>query len=196
METGSGDVTLLLHQYRQGDPAAEAQLFTRVYAELHRLAAHYLRGERPDHSLQPTALVNEAYLRLVSQREKDWANRSHFVAVSARIMRQVLVDCARRAKAEKRDFGVLREPLDDSISGATRDPDMVLALDTALTRLAMYDERQARVVELRYFAGLSVEETASLLGVSERTVKREWMLARAWLRGELGGSSHERASDA
>ena len=196
METGSGDVTLLLHQYRQGDPAAEAQLFTRVYAELHRLAAHYLRGERPDHSLQPTALVNEAYLRLVSQREKDWANRSHFVAVSARIMRQVLVDCARRAKAEKRDFGVLREPLDDSISGATRDPDMVLALDTALTRLAMYDERQARVVELRYFAGLSVEETAGLLGVSERTVKREWMLARAWLRGELGGSSPERAPDA
>jgi RNA polymerase sigma factor (TIGR02999 family) len=194
MEPVAGDVTLLLQQYRSGDSGAEAQLFSRVYGELHRLAAHYLRGERPDHSLQPTALVNEAYLRLVSQREKEWANRSHFVAVSARIMRQVLVDCARRAKAEKRDFGIAPQPLDDSISAAARDPEMVLALDTALTKLAEYDERQARVVELRHFAGLSVEETASLLGVSPRTVRREWMLARAWLRGELGGPSHEPVS--
>ena len=196
VESGSGDVTQLLHQYRQGDSTAEAQLFSRVYAELHRLAAHYLRGERPDHSLQPTALVNEAYLRLVGQREKEWANRSHFVAVSARIMRQVLVDCARRAKAEKRAFGIAPEQLDESIAGAAQDPEMILALDGALTRLAEYDERQARVVELRYFAGLSVEETARLLSVSDRTVKREWVLARAWLRGELAGAPHDGAADA
>jgi RNA polymerase sigma-70 factor, ECF subfamily len=153
MESGSGDITLLLQQYRRGDRTAEAQLFSRVYAELHRLAARYLRSERPDHPLQPTALVNEAYLRLVGQREKDWVNRAHFVAVSASIMRQVLVDFARRAKAEKRDFGVAPEPLDESISAAPGDLDMVVAVDAALTKLAEYDKRQSRVVELRYFAG-------------------------------------------
>ena len=185
MEQDTGDVTQLLHRYSQGDGTAEAELFARMYAELRRLAAHYLRGERPGHSLQPTALVNEAYLRLVGQRTREWANRSHFVAVSARIMRQVLVDCARRAKAEKRDFGICAESLNDSIPATPQDPALVLGIDAALTRLAAYDERQARVVELRYFAGLSVDETATLLGVSPRTVKREWMLARAWLHGEL-----------
>ena len=186
MDSSIGDVTRLLERYRAGDRDAEAELFSSVYSELHRLAAHYLRGERPDHTLQPTALVNEAYLRLVGQREKGWQNRAHFVAVSAKIMRQVLVDFARRAKEEKRDFGIAPQPLDDATLGADgEDPALVLDLDAALTQLSEYDERQARIVELRYFAGLSVEETASLLGVSSRTVKREWTLARVWLHGEL-----------
>jgi RNA polymerase sigma factor (TIGR02999 family) len=185
MDSGSGDFTQLLRRYRQGDRTSEAELFNRVYGELHRLASHYLRGERPGHTLQPTALVNEAYLRLINQREKEWASRAHFIAVSANVMRQVLVDCARRAKAEKRAFGIAAEPLDESIPVAIQEPEMVLALDEALARLAQYDERQARIVELRYFAGLSIEETAGLLEVSPRTVKREWTPARAWLHGEL-----------
>jgi RNA polymerase sigma-70 factor (ECF subfamily) len=185
MNSSSVDVTLLLKRFRSGDREAEAELFTHVYAELRRLAAHYLRGERPDHTLQPTALVNEAYVRLVGQRDKVWQNRAHFVAVSATIMRQVLVDFARRAKAEKRDFGIAPQPLDDAMGVAGKDPSMVLDLDTALKQLAEYDERQARIVELRYFAGMSVDETASLLGVSPRTVKREWTLARTWLHAEL-----------
>ena len=185
MDSSSGDVTRLLERYRSGDREAEAELFNSVYAELHRLAANYLRGERPDHTLQPTALVNEAYLRLVNQRAKEWQNRAHFVAVSAKVMRQVLVDFARRAKAEKRDFGIAPQPLEDAIDASGEDPALVLDLDAALTQLSEYDERQARIVELRYFAGLSVDETATLLGVSSRTVKREWTLARAWLHGEL-----------
>ena len=185
MDSNSGDVTLLLKQYRAGDRSAEAQLFQRVYAELHRLATHYLRGEKPDHTLRPTALVNEAYLRLAGQREKEWANRSHFVAVSATIMRQVLVDFARRSKAEKRDLGIAPEPLHDAIAVPAKDVVRLLDLDAALTKLAVYDERQARIVELRYLGGLSVAETAGLLGISDRTVKREWTLARAWLHGEL-----------
>ncbi len=182
----SEGVTQLLQRYRHGDAGAEEELFRRVYGELHRLAEHYLRGERPDHTLQPTALVNEAYLRLVRQRSKDWANRSHFIAVAASVMRQVLVDFARRAKAEKRAFGVAPELLEEGmVAVSTEDPETVLALDAALQRLAEFDSRQARLVELRYFAGLSIEETAGLLNVSARTVKREWTIARAWLRAEL-----------
>src|SRR5262249_28319521 len=158
-QMATGNVTALLERYRHGDRAAESELFQRIVGELRRLAAHYLSRERRDHILQPTALVNEAYLRLVGQREKEWANRSHFVAVAASVMRQVLIDCARQAKAEKRDFGVATE-LDDSIPAVTAHPDMLIDLDAALTRLAACDERQARVVELRYFAGLSIEETA------------------------------------
>ena len=141
MDSRTGDVTRLLERYRAGDSDAEAELFSNVYSELHRLAAHYLRGERPDHTLQPTALVNEAYLRLVGQREKGWQNRAHFVAVSAKVMRQVLVDFARRAKAEKRDFGIAPQPLDDATIGAGGgDPALVLDLDAALTQLSEYDE--------------------------------------------------------
>jgi RNA polymerase sigma factor (TIGR02999 family) len=192
MDSTPGDVTQLLERYRSGDRDAEAALFTGVYAELRRLAAHYLRGERPDHTLQPTALVNEAYLRLVRQRDKDWQNRAHFVAVAAKVMRQVLVDFARRAKAEKRGFGIAPDLLEDASGAGGQDPALILALDEALSELARYDERQARIVELRYFAGLSVEETAGLLGVSPRTVKREWTLARAWLHGELTGAGAEK----
>jgi RNA polymerase sigma-70 factor, ECF subfamily len=192
MDSPSGDVTQLLERYRAGDREAEAALFKGVYGELRRLAAHYLRGERPDHTLQPTALVNEAYLRLVRQRDKDWQNRGHFVAVAAKVMRQVLVDFARRAKAEKRGFGIAPHILEDASGAGGEDPALILALDEALSELARYDERQARIVELRYFAGLSVEETAGLLSVSPRTVKREWTLARAWLHGELTGARAER----
>lgn len=195
MELGPGELTALLERYRRGDREAEAELFSKVFAELRRLAAHYLRGERPDHTMQPTALVNEAYLRLVGQRDKEWANRSHFVAVAACVMRQVLIDFARRAKAEKRFSGAPTVSLDEGLIGATYDPGTVIDLDLALTRLAEYDPRQARVVELRYFAGLTVDEVASLMGVSVRTVKREWTLARAWLRGELHKSPGPDAED-
>jgi RNA polymerase sigma factor (TIGR02999 family) len=188
MDSTTGDVTQLLRRYRGGDRAAEAELFKRLYDELHRIAAHYLHGERPDHTLQPTALINEAYLRLVAQRERELVNRSHFVAVAALVMRQVLVDFARRAKAAKRAFGVAPVPLEESIAVTIERPETVLALDAALNRLAEMDERQARIVELRYFAGLSIEEAAEVLDVSPRTIKREWTSARAWLRGELGGA--------
>jgi RNA polymerase sigma-70 factor (ECF subfamily) len=185
MDPNSGEVTRLLRLYRAGDREAEARLFQHLYVELHRLAAYYLAGERPGHTLRPTALVNEAYLRLADQREKEWADRSHFVAVAATIMRQVLVDFARRSKAMKRDFGIAPEPLHEGIADAGKDLVQLLDLDAALTKLASYDERQARIVELRYIGGLSIEETAGLLGISARTVKREWTLARTWLHGEL-----------
>lgn len=197
MDTTKGDVTQLLEQYRHGDREAEAELFKRVYSELHRLAAHYLRGERADHVLQPTALVNEAYLRLAAQREKEWQNRAHFIAVSARIMRQVLVDFARHARAGKRDFGISSLPLEevDIIDPTSHDPAVVLDLDAALTQLGEIDERQVRVVELRYFAGLSIDETAAVLAISPRTVKREWTLAREWLLNEMTGARQRRTGD-
>jgi RNA polymerase sigma factor (TIGR02999 family) len=133
-------------------------------------------------------LINEAYLRLVAQRERELVNRSHFVAVAAHVMRQVLVDFARHAKAAKRGFGVAPGPLEESAAVTIENPETVLALDAALTRLAGMDERQARIVELRYFAGLSIDEAAGVMEVSPRTIKREWTSARAWLRGELGAS--------
>jgi RNA polymerase sigma factor (TIGR02999 family) len=185
MDADPGDVTALLDRYRRGDTRAEAELFSRLYDELHRLAAIYMRRERAGHPLQTTALVNEAYVRLVGQRLKTFANREHFIAVSATIMRQILVDVARRAKRQKRDLGASPQPLEDWMASVTNDPDLVLDIDAALRRLADSDERQARIVELRYFVGLSVEEAADLLQVSARTVKREWTMARAWLRGEL-----------
>ena len=190
MESGKGDVTQLLEQYRNGNRDAEGELFKRVYSELHRLAAHYLRKERSGHVLQPTALVNEAYLRLAAQREKDWQNRAHFIAVSARIMRQVLVDFARHARAEKRDFGIQCQPLEEVeiVDPTSLDPAAVLDLDAALTQLARIDGRQVRVVELRYFAGLSIDEVADVLAISPRTVKREWTLAREWLLNEMSGA--------
>jgi RNA polymerase sigma factor (TIGR02999 family) len=185
MAVESGSVTALLQQFRAGDPGAERQLVQTVYLELRRLAAYYLKAERSDHTLQPTALVNEAYLRLVGQRDKDWTNRSHFMAVAAATMRRVLVDYARSKKAEKRNHGARADSLDGAIVISEDDPAIVLDVDAALKRLAELDERQARVVELRYFAGLSIEETAEVLGIASRTVKREWALARAWLHGEL-----------
>jgi len=191
----SEGVTRLLQRHRDGEAGAEDELFQRVYRDLHRLARHYLRRERPDHTLQPTALVNEAYLRLVNQRSKDWENRSHFIAVAAHVMRHVLVDCARKAKAQKRAFGIAPDSIHEQMIAAHgEDPNVVLAIDSALRKLAEFDSRQAKIVELRYFAGLSNDEIAALLDVSISTVKREWTVARAWLRAELG--SHVEAESA
>ncbi|MCC6163018.1 MAG: sigma-70 family RNA polymerase sigma factor [Acidobacteria bacterium] len=167
-----------------GDEAADV-VFPRLYEELRRLAASALRRERAGHTLQPTALVHEAFLRLANSADVPWDSRDHFVAIAGRVMRQVLVDHARRKHAAKRSTGAVRVPLDDvDVPAATVDVDLV-ALDAAIVKLATFDPRQARIVELRFFAGLSVPETAALIGASERTVKRDWQIARAWLTREL-----------
>jgi RNA polymerase sigma factor (TIGR02999 family) len=159
-----------------------------VYEELRRLAGHYLRLERPGHTLQPTALLHEAFLRLVGQREVVWQNRAHFFGIAAQMMRRILVDHARRKMAAKRDASAYRVELALPEGEAEdREPEL-LALDEALTQLEELDPRQARIVELRFFGGLTVEETAEVTGVSTRTVKREWRTARAWLRSELDSS--------
>ena len=174
-------VTLLLRDWQGGDEAAGSELAALIYSELKRLASSRLRSERREHTLQPTALVNEAWLKLAGARV-DWQNRAHFFGVAALAMRRILVDHARRRAAAKRGAGeaVVLEDVLDRVAGPLPD-ERLLALDAALTRLAALDSRQARVVELRYFAGLSIEETANTLGVSTGTVKREWVAARAWL---------------
>lgn len=180
-------LTTLLSQVSAGDEDAAASLFSLVYDELRRLARSALRHERPDHTLQPTALVHEAYLRLADQPESRWENRAHFLAVAARAMRRILVDHARGHKAIKRGSGDARFALQDVATSAVdpgQDLDLVI-LDEALARLSAIDPRQARIVELRFFGGLSVEETATAVGASTRTVKRDWHLARAWLKREM-----------
>lgn len=181
-------VTQLLHRWQQGDPLAGADLITTIQGELKRLAASRLRSERQDHTLQPTALVNEAWIRL-SEIQADWQNRNHFLAMAAVAMRRILVDHARRRDAIKRGTGGAKVPLDDivdSLPGPMPD-ERLLALDLALGRLEQLDARQARVVELRYFAGLSIDETADVLDISAGTVKREWAAARAWLFSAISG---------
>jgi len=181
------EVTALLKEWSAGDRDALERLMPLVYGELRQLAASHLRSERGDHTLQPTALVHEAYLRLVGQRSVSWANRAHFYGIAAQMMRRVLVDHARRRLAAKRSPGTLYVDLGDEAAVAAPDrvPEL-LSLDRALTELERLDPRQARVVELRFFAGLSVEETAEVAGVSTATVKREWRTARAFLRHEIG----------
>jgi RNA polymerase sigma factor (TIGR02999 family) len=174
-------VTALLRAWAQGDAAARDRLFPIIHGELRRQAARHLWRERRNHTLQPSALVNETYLRLAASPGLDWHNRAHFFAIAGRVMRQVLVDHARRRQAAKRD-GV-RVTLVEAAAKAA--PLEVLDLETALEELAALDARQAQVVEMRYFAGLDIEETAEVLGVSPRTVKREWQTARAWLRRRL-----------
>jgi RNA polymerase sigma factor (TIGR02999 family) len=179
------DVTELLNAWSHGDREALDRLMPLVYDELRKLAHHYLQSERPGATLQSTVLVHEAYLRLVKHEPMDWQGRSHFFGIAARLIRQVLVDHARKRGAAKRGSGELRLAFNESM-GATADGDVDLRLlDDALTSLARLDERQSRLVELRFFAGLSVEETALVMGVSDRTVKREWASARAWLFREL-----------
>ena len=178
-------VTDLIARSAAGDADAAAAIFPIVYDELRRIAASVLRHERADHTLQPTALVHEAFLRLAETEDAPWQNRAHFVAIAARAMRRVLVDHARGRNALKRGSGEVRVPLDNlDVPAATTGVDLV-ALDEALERLAALDERQARIVEVRFFGGLTVEETAALIGASERTVKRDWQMARAWLKREL-----------
>jgi RNA polymerase sigma-70 factor (ECF subfamily) len=178
-------VTLLLRDVNNGDPRALDQLIPIVYQELRRLAEHYLRDERTAATLQPTALVHEAYVKLVGQDMPEWACRSHFFGVAAHLMRQILVDHARRRRSQKRGGGVAPVPLEEALSFAPAKGDEILAIDDALTALAAVDERKCRVVELRYFGGLSVEETARALNVSVGTVGREQRLAEAWLHREL-----------
>ena len=189
------DVTQLLLAWGAGDRAAGELLLPAVYDELHRQAERAMRREGSDHTLQPTALVHEAYLRLVDQRRVAWRNRAQFFGIAAETMRRILVDHARGRLAAKRGGGAARVTLDDASpvagdAGGAPGADAldILALHDALERLAALDEAQARVVELRYFGGLSIEETAEAMGVSPATVKREWAVARGWLRRELDGS--------
>ena len=185
MPSNPGEVTQLLAQIHAGNKEAEDRLIRLVYAELRRRAAHYLRGESPDHTLQPTALVHEAYLQLTGMQQIEWQSRSHFFAVAAIAMRRLLIDHTRAKRAEKREAFREAVSLDDVlVVSPSRSPD-VLALNEALDRLAKVDARRSQIVELRYFAGLTEEETAQFLGVSARTVKRDWRLARAWLYNEL-----------
>jgi RNA polymerase sigma factor (TIGR02999 family) len=180
-------ITQLLVAWGDGDHAALEQLVPLVYAELRRLARSHLRGERREHTLQTTALVNEAYLRLVEQKQVRWQNRAHFLAIAATQMRRILVDYARRRQYQKRGGGAPQvtlaeaEPLSDE-----RAPDLV-ALDEALQSLAEVDPRRSQVVELKFFGGLSIEETAGVLGVSTTTVERDWTIAKAWLHKTLTG---------
>ena len=179
------DVTRLLRNWSGGDTHALDQLTPVVYDELRRLAASYMRQERQDHTLQSTALVNEAYLKLVDQKNVVWQNRAHFFGIAAQMIRRILVDHARAHKAEKRGGGAGVLSLDEAIGVPERRDVEVLALNDALTRLTEMDPQQGRIVELRFFTGLSIEETAEVVGVSPATVKREWAAARAWLFREI-----------
>ena len=179
-------VSRLLADWSKEDPAARDALVAIVYKELRRLAHHYMQGERANHTLQTTALVNEAYLRLTDLTRMQWRDRAHFFAMAATLMRRVLVDYARERARDKRGGGVVFTALEDEPMAATSSID-ALALDEALDRLAAIDPLHARIVELRYFAGLTIEETSEALRISPATVKREWTWARAWLYHELGG---------
>ena len=181
----SKQVTQLLANWSSGDLEAREALMPLVYGELRRLAASYLRRERSDHTLQPTALVHEAYLKLVEQKNVRWQHRSHFFAITAQLMRRILVDHARGHLADKRGSGAPKISLTEAITMSNERPGALLALDESLTRLAALDAQQGSVVELRVFGGLTVEETAAVLGISQATVKRDWSMAKAWLLGEI-----------
>jgi RNA polymerase sigma factor (TIGR02999 family) len=183
------DVTKLLADWSRGNQAALDDLTPLVYKELHQRARNYLRHERPDHTLQPTALIHEAYLRLVSDSPPDWNSRAHFFAVASRVMRQILVDHARRHRAGKRGAGASEVTLDDALVPAYTDSADLMALDEALGKLAAFDERKCRIVEMRYFGGCTVEETAEALGIAGITVMREMRLAEAWLRRAMRGTN-------
>jgi RNA polymerase sigma factor (TIGR02999 family) len=186
MSTGRTDVTAVLENVRRGEEGAFDALLALLYKDLRRIAGSYLRAQRPDHTLQPTALVHEAYMRLVGHEGADWESRAHFLNAAAQTMRRILVDHARARKAEKRGGADVRVVLDDAVAVTPeRDLDLV-ALDDALTKLATASPRLSRIVELRYFGGLTAKEVAEVLGVSLTTVEREWVAARAWLRVELG----------
>ncbi|MGC2399207.1 MAG: ECF-type sigma factor [Acidobacteriaceae bacterium] len=181
-----GEVTVLLQQMRSGDSNAAEKLIPLVVDELRRLARLQLRDERPGHTLQPTALVNEAYLRLVSDQARDWQNRAHFIGVSVSVMRRILIDHARRKRALKRGAEEqVINAIEDYAGLSYEQADELVALNIALDELEKMNSRQRQVVELRYFGGLSTEETAEVLKVSPITVKRDWVIARAWLKGQL-----------
>jgi RNA polymerase sigma factor (TIGR02999 family) len=179
------EVTMLLSALTRGEEAAASKLMPVVYNELRRLAGIYMRREREDHTLQATALVHEAYLKLIDQRSVNWQSRAHFFGISAQLMRRILIDHARGHKRDKRGGDQQKVSLDDVFLFAEQESDELLAVDDSLNRLARLDPRQARVVELRFFGGLSVEEAADVMGVSPKTVKREWSVAKAWLAADL-----------
>ena len=181
----SADITTQLLAWRAGEPSAQESLFPLVYDELRRIAHRQMAGERPDHTLDTTALVHEAYLRLVDQTRVDWTDRTHFYAVAANAMRRVLVDYARRYRTDKRGGAPVRVSLTDGMLVAEQRADTLLAVDAALTELARIDERLSRVVECRFFAGLTEQETAEVLGVTARTVRRDWTKAKGWLHRML-----------
>jgi RNA polymerase sigma factor (TIGR02999 family) len=189
------NVTELLRNWSDGDKQAQEKLFQVVYNELHRQAARYLRHEQPGLSLQTTDLIHEAYLRLINQQHVEWQNRLHFFAIAAKVMRRILVDHARSRRAAKRGGSAIRLPLEEAMAVLPgQDLDFV-ALDEALARLSEIDVQQSQIVELRFFSGLSVEQTAKVLDVSERTVKRDWNVAKAWLRRELRRGGQARARE-
>jgi RNA polymerase sigma-70 factor, ECF subfamily len=189
MMNNDGEVTQLLKAMKSGDPSAAERLLPLVYAELHRLASSYMRRERQDHTLQPTALINEAYLHL-AKGNLDWQNREHFIGVAAHVMRRVLVDYARAHRAKMRGGELRRVELEEGLAISEERTEEMLALDEALSRLTEANPRQARVVELRYFGGLSVEQIATVLAIGTRSVKRDWALARIWLFNMLRADLH------
>jgi RNA polymerase sigma factor (TIGR02999 family) len=184
------DISALLDDWSRGDRAALDRLLPLVYRELRGVAARQLHRERNGHTLQPTALVHEAYLRLVEQRDVDWQNRAHFFGVAAQVMRRILVDHARRQAARKRGDNLRRVPLEDVIDSSSTTEIPVIGLDEALTRLERVDRGLARIVELRAFGGLTIDEAAHVLKISPSTVKRDWRTAKAWLTRELGGENN------
>jgi RNA polymerase sigma factor (TIGR02999 family) len=188
-EESSSPVTELLVRWRSGDRKALEALMPLVYDELRRLANHYLRQERSDHTLQSTALVHEAYLRLAGGRAPQWENRAHFFGIAARLMRQILVEHARSRGAGKRGANAPRLELEESLALAPQTDVDVIALDKALEELSQFDEQQSRIVELRFFAGLTIEDTSEVLGISPATVKRDWVTARAWLFRAMTGEA-------
>lgn len=185
MAASPQEVTQLLIDWRSGDQSALDKLMLLVYDELHALARRYMKQERGDHTLQTTALVNEAYLKLVGGQTPDWQNRAHFFGVAAQVMRHLLIDHARSKRYARRGGSTVRITLDDNVAASPGESIDLLALDEVLDRLDAIDERKRRIVELRYFSGLSVEETAEVLGLSVITIKREWLKAKAWLYREL-----------
>jgi RNA polymerase sigma factor (TIGR02999 family) len=187
-----GDITLLLQQVASGDSRATERLADAVYAELRRIAGALMAHERRDHTLQPTVIAGEAYLNLVEQRDRNWQNRAHFFAVAAQAMRRLLVDYGRRRQTQKRGAGVEHVEADPPAADSARSFEELMAVNEVLDRLGAIDARQARIVELRYFGGLTEEETGEILKISTRTVKRDWTVARAWLYAELtrGGGAN------
>ena len=187
--TRRDEITQLLVDWGQGDHGALEKLTPVVYKQLRRLAHRYMEGQRPDHTLQTTALVNEAYLRLADQRKPNFTNRSHFFAVAAKAMRHILVDQAKAAQRQKRGGGAAKIELDEAALVSPEEPQAILDLNDALERLATLDSRKAQVVELKYFGGLQQEEIAEVLKVSAVTVRRDWVFAKTWLYGQLQGAA-------
>jgi RNA polymerase sigma factor (TIGR02999 family) len=188
------DLTALLGELTKGNPDAGSKLVPLVYGELRRMAARYMRQERTGHTLQATALVHEAYLKMLGQHSVDWQSRAHFFGIAAQVMRRILIDHARSHVRDKRGGGQVRVPLDEALVFSEERSADFIKLDSALERLADLDVRQAKIVELRFFGGLTVEETAEALGISPKTVKRDWSVAKAWLHGELKASYGNEAS--